>query len=130
MKKPVLVLFVCRANRNRSPTAEQVFGEMLRDRGHAVYDPVACPSGHAVRVDSAGYDADEDAQQLDQELLDAATFVFALDPDIAGVLRKRYRIRPAKKLHVLHVPDVYQRGFPDLVDILREQLSPFCALIK
>ena len=131
MKKPISVLFVCRANRNRSPTAERVFADLVREWGRKAFDPLECAVGYDVHVSSAGYDVkDDDGYPLDQSMLDAATYVFALDEDVARELRRlRYRIR-ASKFFILDVPDRYHRGFPDLVEILRAQLAPYRRLVK
>lgn len=130
MKKPIRVLFVCRANRNRSPTAERVFAELVRAWGRTVFDPLHPTARHDVQVASAGYEADDDGNPLDQAMLDAATYVFALDQDVANELkRRRYRIG-ASKLLILDVPDRYHCGFPDLVEILRAQLDPYRRLVK
>lgn len=129
MKKPISVLFVCRANRNRSPTAEQVFRELVREWGRRAYDSMECATNYDVHVSSAGYDADDEGNPLDQDMLDAATFVFALDRNVADALRERYTIKPTKLL-VLDVPDRYHCGFPDLVELLRTQLAPYRTLLK
>lgn len=129
MKRERRVLFVCRANRNRSPTAERVFGEMLREWGCTLYDPLDAPEQYDFQVTSAGYWADEDARQLDQESIDDSEIVFALDPGVAAMILRDYRI-PRRKLVTLQVPDIYRSGAPALVAILREQLAPFRKLIK
>ena len=130
MKKPISVLFVCRANRNRSPTAARVFTDLVREWGRKPFDSMTCATGYDVHVASAGYDADDEGNPLDQAMLDAATYVFALDQAVADELRRRrYRIKAAKFL-ILDVPDRYHCGFPDLVELLRSQLAPYRRLVK
>ncbi len=65
MKNPRRMLFVCNANRHRSPTAERIFGDMLTEAGYRVFG-VHSVSGFDAEVISAGIDADDDRQMSEE----------------------------------------------------------------
>jgi predicted protein tyrosine phosphatase len=104
-------LFVCAANRNRSPTAEEVFRAL------------AAQAGFEVEVGSAGLSPYAD-RPLTKELADSADFIFVMEEYMARELQTRYGQDPAK-IVCLDIPDVYYRDDPILVHILKESLAPF-----
>jgi predicted protein tyrosine phosphatase len=104
-------LFVCAANRNRSPTAEEVFREM------------AARAGFEVRVSSAGISLFSE-RPVTKELADSADLIFVMEEYMAQELETGYDQDPAK-IVCLDIPDIYLRGEPILVRILRETLAPF-----
>lgn len=100
------VLFVCSANLDRSPTAEALFG--------------ALPG---VEARSAGTLATA-ARPLDAEIVAWADAIFAMEEKHAAALRERFGdLLQGKAPVVLDVPDVYRRGDPALVDLLRRKLG-------
>ncbi len=122
---PKTVLFVCHGNRNRSPTGEKVFKDMLKQRGYIPYE-FSTLKTHDVYVSSAGTCADESdhANQLDKELANSQDIIFALDDYIQRVLIETY-CQPRKKIINLGIPDIYGRNSPDLVKKLEELLTPY-----
>ena len=101
------VLFVCTANRLRSPTAEDVF----RDR----------PGIEAL---SAGTDAGA-PRPLTKDLVAGADVIFAMESHHRERIRKKFRQRPPdNRIITLHIPDIYERGDPELVALLREKVGP------
>ena len=104
-------LFVCAANRNRSPTAEGVFRAL------------AAQAGLDVRVSSAGLSPFSE-RPVTQELADSADRVFVMEDYMAQELEIHYGQNPAK-IVCLDIPDIYLRDDPLLVHILKEALAPF-----
>lgn len=102
------LLFVCSANRLRSPTAEQVFADWP-----------------GIEPDSAG-------------LLNTADIVLSAEQvewaDIIFVMEKRHRTKLSQKFgrHLkgtrvicLDIPDIYTFMQPELVALLERKVSPF-----
>jgi len=101
------VLFVCTANKLRSPTAEDVFRDF--------------PGIEAV---SAGTDS-EAPTPLTQELVASADLIFAMEAHHRERIRKKYKPRPAyNRIITLYIPDEYERGDPELVALLKEKIEP------
>lgn len=101
------VLFVCTANKLRSPTAEDVFRDF--------------PGIEAV---SAGTDS-EAPNPLTQELVASADLIFAMEPHHRERIRKKYKPRPAdNRIITLYIPDEYERGDPELVALLKDKVEP------
>lgn len=100
------VLFVCTANKLRSPTAEDVFCDY--------------PGIEAV---SAGTDA-QAPRPLTKELVASADLIFAMETHHRERVRKKYKQRPPdSRIITLHIPDEYERGDPDLIELLREKVE-------
>ena len=104
-------LFVCAANRNRSPTAAEVFRTL------------AAQAGVSVTVDSAGISPFAD-RPVTKELADRAELIFVMEDYMARELETAYGQDPAK-IVCLDIPDVYYRDDPLLVHLLKEALAPF-----
>jgi predicted protein tyrosine phosphatase len=104
-------LFVCAANRNRSPTAERVFRAL------------AAQAGFAVQVSSAGLSPFSE-NPLTKDLADSADLIFVMEDYMAQDLETRYGQDPAK-IVCLDIPDIYMRDDPLLVHVLKEALAPF-----
>jgi predicted protein tyrosine phosphatase len=102
MKRQKL-LFVCTANKHRSPTAALMF------RDHYGYETL-----------SAGLSPDSQ-QVVDQELVDWADRVFCFESRQAKKLKKRYGVRAVN----LAVPDEYDFNDKDLVEVLRGRVPQF-----
>lgn len=107
MQRPLKVLFVCTANRLRSPTAEDMF------KGY--------PGIQAV---SAGTDPTA-KRPLTPELVADADVIFVMEAHHRERIRKKFRRRPEdSKIITLHIPDAYERDDPELVDLLRRKVGP------
>ncbi len=104
-------LFVCAANRNRSPTAENVFRAL------------AAQAGFPVEVGSAGLSPWAE-RPLTKEMADRADLIFVMEDYMAQELETGYGQDPAK-IVCLDIPDVYYRDDPILVYRLKEALAPF-----
>lgn len=99
------VLFVCTANRLRSPTAEDLFREW--------------PGIEAL---SAGMDS-EAPRPLTKELVASADLIFAMEPHHRERIRKKYKQRPHdSRIIALHIPDEYERGDPELIALLQDKV--------
>lgn len=104
-------LFVCAANRNRSPTAQSVFRALAAD------------AGFDVRVSSAGLSPFSE-RPVTKELADSADLIFVMEEYMARELETGCGQDPAK-IVCLDIPDMYLRNDPILVHILKEALVPF-----
>ena len=104
-------LFVCAANRNRSPTAA------------AVFRALAAQAGVAVEADSAGISPFSE-RPVTKELADSADLIFVMEDYMARELEATYGQDPVKII-CLDIPDVYYRDDPLLVHLLKEALVPF-----
>jgi predicted protein tyrosine phosphatase len=101
------ILFVCTANKLRSPTAEDVF----RDS----------PGIEAI---SAGTDA-ESPRPLTKELVASADMIFAMENHHRERIRKKFKQRPPdNRIITLHIPDEYERGDPELIALLEDKIAP------
>ncbi|MCA0405687.1 MAG: low molecular weight protein tyrosine phosphatase family protein [Proteobacteria bacterium] len=102
------VLFICSANKLRSPTAERVFGNWP-----------------GIETDSAG-------------LLETAELVLSPEQiewaDVIFVMEKRHRMKLSKKFrrHIngkriicLDIPDDYDYMQPELIALLERKVGPF-----
>ena len=109
MTKPEKLLFVCTANRQRSPTAESLFEDDER------YEARSC-----------GVSALE-GTQCDATLLDWADVVFCMEPRHRQILEQRYPEAREKEIVVLNIEDRYLRGEPELVHLLEKRLADWLA---
>jgi predicted protein tyrosine phosphatase len=101
------VLFVCTANKLRSPTAEDLF----KDFG-------------GIDVLSAGTDA-EAPRPLTSALVASADLIFAMETHHRERIRKKYKQRPVdNRIITLHIPDEYERGDPELIELLKARAEP------
>ncbi|UWQ25383.1 hypothetical protein K3553_02640 [Leisingera aquaemixtae] len=102
------VLFVCTANKLRSPTAEDVFRDY--------------PGIEAL---SAGTDS-EAPRPLTKELVAGADLIFAMENHHREWIRRKFKKnRPAdNRIITLNIPDEYERGDPGLVALLKDKVEP------
>ena len=101
------ILFVCTANKLRSPTAEDVFRDF--------------PGIEAI---SAGTDL-EAPRPLTRELVASADMIFAMETHHRERIRKKFKKRPAdNRIITLHIPDEYERGDPELIALLKDKIEP------
>ena len=105
MKK---VLFICSANKLRSPTAEQVFSTWPN-----------------IETDSAGLH-NSATVVVSTEQLDWADMIFVMEKRHRNKLSKKYRmLLKDKRVICLHIPDDYDLMDPVLVRLLETKVSPF-----
>ena len=101
------VLFVCTANKLRSPTAEDLFKDWP-----------------GLDVLSAGTDA-QSPRPLTKELVASADLIFAMETRHRERIRKKYKQRPHDRhIITLHIPDEYERGDPELIELLEKKAGP------
>ena len=104
---PCRVLFICRYNRMRSPTAERVF----------------CKRPD-LDVRSAGTSTDALAR-VNTRMLDWADLIFIMDDEQRRSLQRRFAGHPAlERLICLDIPDDFSFLQPELVDLLEERATP------
>jgi predicted protein tyrosine phosphatase len=99
-------LFVCSANLQRSPTAEDLFQDWK-----GVW-----------QTKSAGIMPALGRNSLTQELVDWADVIVAMEQHHAEYIQTNFRLTPAK-IRVLNIPDRYARNDPALVQELRRKVS-------
>lgn len=101
-------LFICSANKLRSPTAEDVFA-----------------SWPDIEVESAGLNHDADVP-LSPEQLEWADIIFVMEKAHRSKLSKRYRkYLKGKRVICLNIPDKYKFMDPELVKLLEAKAGPF-----
>ena len=102
------VLFVCSANRLRSPTAEQVFS-----------------TWPGIEADSAGLSNDADVV-LSAEQVEWADIIFVMEKAHRNKLNRKFRSSlNGKRIICLDIPDDYEFMDPALVRILENRAGRF-----
>jgi predicted protein tyrosine phosphatase len=104
-------LFICLANMNRSPTAEEVFRGLAKSKGIKV------------RTESAGLSF-LSAKPLNKSLAKTADQIFVMETYMKEQIEQLYQIEPGR-ITVLEIPDIYEKNDPVLVKILLEKLEPW-----
>lgn len=100
------ILFVCGKNRQRSPTAEQIFAS----------DP-------RFEVASAGTSADAD-NPLTSDLVEWADIIFVMEKAHRQKLTTHFRISLKRtRIICLDIPDNYAFMAPELVRILKSKVT-------
>src|SRR3989338_2222273 len=117
------VLFICYANRPRSPAAVRVFSELLVEKGYKVFGR-GIYSNPEFEVTSAGVCADDDGNELTEEHLATANQIFFMHQSVLSEAERYYKI-PKEKSVVMDIPDIYGRDSNALEDILHKQLEPY-----
>ncbi|MCT8970796.1 low molecular weight protein tyrosine phosphatase family protein [Microbaculum marinisediminis] len=101
------VLFVCTANKLRSPTAESVFRDYP-----------------GIESLSAGTDPHAPTP-LSKELIESVDLIIAMETHHRERIRKKYKQRPADgRIITLHIPDEYERDDPALIELLKKRAGP------
>lgn len=125
----MMVLFVCHANLNRSPRAEEVFRRLANEAG---LDIEVVSSGTHIEI---LWDAEtlmrawglSKRTQLTPELLDSASKIFALDGRVLNDMVNMFGVE--RELVVdLGIPDGFSMGRGNISEldlILEEKLRPF-----
>ena|SRR5436190_14747753 len=102
------LLFVCSANKLRSPTAEHIFS-----------------TWPDVETDSAGLNADAE-QQLSTEQLEWADIIFVMENAHRNKLTKKFRkYLKNKRVICLDIPDEYEFMDSELVRLLKARVLRF-----
>ena len=101
------ILFVCSANLQRSPTAEQVFGNFSDEW----------------QTKSAGIMPSPGRNPLTQRLIDWADLILVMEPEHAEHIRENYNSND-DKIRILNIPDVYARNDPVLIQELKKKALP------
>ena len=106
MKQPQKLLFVCSRNLWRSPTAEKILhgfnGYQVKSAGTETNARIKVTAGHLGWADA----------------------IFVMEPKHARRLREKFREALAEKTVVcLHIPDDYKFMDPELIELLRSNLS-------
>ena len=102
------ILFVCRENLQRSPTAEDMLREM---------------AGDSVNVKSAGINRTAN-KRIDSALLEWTDILYSMMEGIAKRIRNEFRGSLENvKIRVFGIPDRYIRGEPRLKKRLLEEFS-------
>ena len=102
------ILFICTANKLRSPTAEAVF------------------SGRTgITVRSAGLDPEAPCR-LDAELVAWTDKIYAMETHHREKIRKKFKkVLGATPVITLGIPDEYEFMQPELVELLKRRLPVY-----
>jgi len=104
------VLFVCTANLQRSPTAEELFKDWQGEW----------------ETRSAGTDPVCGRTPITQELVNWADLIICMEPEHAEFIKSHFNC-PAGKLQVLNVEDRYYRNDPELIAELQRRVPQILA---
>ena len=102
------VLFICEANRLRSPTAETIF------------------SGYpGVEAKSAGL-GKQATVPVSAELLEWADLIFVMEKRHRNIIHSRFKeIYQRKRIICLYIPDEFEFMDPELIQLLEEKVTPY-----
>jgi predicted protein tyrosine phosphatase len=132
--KPRNILFVCKANRNRSIAGERLFRYMLKEKGYHVFDPYdkKTQKDYDIRVSSAGIDPfTDEGRKLEFEMADKADLIFTFEEGLEYALIHAF-LQPKEKIVNLDIPDDYRISNDSeeykLRKLLREKLSIYIPL--
>ena len=106
-------LFVCHANAQRSPTAEEVCRRITREENLGI------------EASSAGISQDA-RRPVTKEMAEEADRIFVMEDEMATTLVEDYGQSPGKII-CLEVPDIYSRNDPWLVAILEDKICGYLA---
>src|SRR3989344_8574334 len=107
MTRKKKLLFVCSANVDRSPTAEDIF-----------------QASHLYEADSAGT-FPVAMKQVTQPLIDSADIIFVMSERADGhlsFLKERFNLS-GKEVYDLDIPDKYERDDPALIALLKQRVG-------
>ena len=102
------VLFVCTENRMRSPTAEEVFKDYPE-----------------IEARSAGIGFTSETY-VEECLINWADIIFVMEKRHRNYIRKKFKnVCIGKRMICLGIPDEYNYMDYDLVDLLKERVTPY-----
>ena len=112
--KKTRYLFICRANINRSPTAEKICKELI------------IQNNLPAEVSSAGISIFSflRGRKLTKQQADEADKIFVMEDYMEKILIKKYH-QTSEKIINLGIPDIYLPHEPELESILRKELSQY-----
>jgi predicted protein tyrosine phosphatase len=103
-QRPVRVLFVCSANMDRSPTAEnfcnKICGFQAKSAGTATYA----------------------RNRITQDLIEWADTIIAMEEKHKETVIEMFP-ESRNKIKVLNIPDIYHYEQPELINILQKELQ-------
>jgi predicted protein tyrosine phosphatase len=101
------ILFICGANKLRSPTAEQMFSRYPN-----------------IETDSAGLNTEAD-QRVSPEQIEWADIIFVMEKSMRTKLAKQFRKHlNGKRVVCLDIADKYTFMQPELVALLEKKVGP------
>lgn len=100
------VLFVCSANLDRSPTAEELFNRW-----------------NGWEAKSAGVNPALGRRPLTQDLIDWASAIFVMEQSHADYVRTHFACGN-RKIRVLDISNRFLNGDPDLIKELKSKVTP------
>jgi len=109
------ILFVCKGNLNRSPTAERVCRELAESKGLEI------------EVESAGLSTLTSlfsGRKLTKGTADAADKIFVMEEYMKRALVRKYS-QPSKKIISLNIQDIYITDDPELINQLKRKITPY-----
>lgn len=107
------MLFICDANRLRSPTAETIFSASTN-----------------IEVKSAGLAA-QATVPVTTELLEWADVIFVMEKRHRNIIQSRFReIYRRKRIICLYIPDDFEFMDPSLVELLEERVTPYLNILQ
>ncbi len=107
MPEPKHILFLCSANRMRSPTAETVFQDWP-----------------GIEVASAGLNIGAEVE-LTPEFLARADFIFVMDKSQRDLMTKKFIAQlKGQRVICLQIPDEFAVMDPELMELLRRRVTP------
>jgi protein-tyrosine phosphatase len=131
----MLVLFICRANLNRSPRAAEIFRKLADQKGFDVEIQSAGTNaffeGHDPQFLRRTYGVDR-ATQLTDEMLEKADIIVALDDEVREEIEIECQTK-TKRIISLEIPDRYSLGrnnLDTLCGILNRKLEPLAEEIS
>ncbi len=108
MATKLKMLFVCDANRLRSPTAEAVFS------GYAGLEVKSAGAGLLANV------------PLSLELLEWADLIFVMEKRQRNIIHSRFKeIYQRKRIICLYIPDEFEFMDPELIALLEAKVTPY-----
>jgi predicted protein tyrosine phosphatase len=101
------ILFICGANKLRSPTAEQLFAKLPN-----------------IETDLAGLNAEAHVR-VSPEQFEWADIIFVMEKSMRTKLAKQFRKHlSGKRVVSLDIPDKYTFMQPELVELLEKKVGP------
>ncbi len=108
---PVRLLFICSRNRWRSRTAEELYQNFA---GYTAKSAGTEPGSH---------------QRVTEGLIGWADVIFVMEAKHRDYFRDKFpEAMAGKKVICLRIPDDYGFNDPDLIDLLKAELSPHVAV--
>ncbi len=112
------ILFICSANKDRSKTADDFFSDRYKE----------------FKFNSAGTNwklCDQlGTQMLTKELLERADIIIAMENKHRVLIKKDHSYIDHNKIEVLQIQDRYHYFQNELIDILRQKVTPILEQLR